>query len=169
MPDDSYAQLAQQATRRGSQVVLDSSGPALGAALRHGVFLVKPSLRELADWAGRALDGETAWAGSATQPVREGCASLVALSLGEQGALLASADGVWHADALKVPVASTSGAGDSFLAAMVFALADGLEPVEALRHGVAAGSAALLHAGTRLCEPADGLRLVVQVRVRALH
>lgn len=168
LPDDSYAQLTRQAARRGSQVVLDSSGPALSAALRQGVFLVKPSLRELADWAGCTLDGEAAWAATATQLVREGCASLVALSLGEQGALLASADGVWHAEALKVPVASTTGAGDSFLAAMVFALAGGLSPVEALRHGVAAGSAALLHAGTRLCDPADVQRLVAQVRIRAL-
>jgi 6-phosphofructokinase 2 len=137
--------------------------------LRQGVFLVKPSLRELADWAGCALNGEAAWARTAMQLVRESCASLVALSLGEQGALLASADGVWHADALKVPVASSTGAGDSFLAAMVFALARGQEPVGALRHGVAAGSAALLHTGTRLCDPGDVQRLVAQVQVRALN
>lgn len=168
LPQDSYAQLAALAARRGSRVVLDSSGPALGAALCQGVYLVKPSLRELAEWAGCALDSETAWAGTAKQLVHEACASLVALSLGEKGALLASAEGVWHADALKVPVASTTGAGDSFLASMVFALAGGLTPVEALRHGVAAGSAALLHAGTRLCDPADVQRLVPQVRIRQL-
>jgi 6-phosphofructokinase 2 len=169
LPDDSYAQLTRQAAGGGSRVVLDSSGAALSAALRQGVFLVKPSLRELADWAGCALNGEAAWARTAMQLVRESCASLVALSLGEQGALLASADGVWHADALKVPVASSTGAGDSFLAAMVFALARGQEPVGALRHGVAAGSAALLHTGTRLCDPGDVQRLVAQVQVRALN
>ena len=72
------------------------------------------------------------------------------------------------ARALTVPVKSSTGAGDSFLAAMVWALNQDMALAEAFRYGVAAGSTALLHAGTTLCRPDDLLRLVEQVHVEPL-
>ena len=62
------------------------------------------------------------------------------------------------------PARSTTGAGDSFLAAMVFALADGRALDDAFRFGVAAGSAAVLTPGTELCDPADVARLDAELR-----
>jgi 6-phosphofructokinase 2 len=64
-----------------------------------------------------------------------------------------------------VAVASTIGAGDSFVGGLVWALdrAAGLE--QALRYGMAAGAAALLTAGTALCQPADVERLAQQVQL----
>ena len=54
---------------------------------------------------------------------------------------------------------SAVGAGDSFVAGMVFALGGG-EPIEkAFRFGMAAGSAAVLRPGTDLARPADIERL----------
>jgi 6-phosphofructokinase 2 len=75
--------------------------------------------------------------------------------MGEKGALLASEEGVTCLRALPVEAKSAVGAGDSFLAAMVHALARGLEPVEAFRFGMAAGSAAVLTPGTNLAYPPD--------------
>ena len=65
-------------------------------------------------------------------------------------------------------VKSTTGAGDSFLAAMVWALSGDLAPAEALRHGVAAGSAALLKGGTRLCQRDDMFALLTQVKIEKI-
>ena len=53
VPDDFYAQLARIVRERGSRFILDTSGPALSAAVRAGVFLIKPSLRELRDLCGK--------------------------------------------------------------------------------------------------------------------
>ncbi len=119
---DSYAQLGRLAQARGCKVVLDSSGAPLAAALAAGVFLIKPSLRELSDLTGTPLENEARWRTAAESLLRDGRAELVALSLGERGAMLFSALGAWRADALQVDVKSTTGAGDSFLAAMVWAL-----------------------------------------------
>jgi 6-phosphofructokinase 2 len=58
-----------------------------------------------------------------------------------------------------VPARSATGAGDSFLGAMVLGLAEGRSPEKALRSGVAAGTAAVLTPGTELCRRADVLRL----------
>ena len=165
---DSYAQLTAMARSRGCKVVLDSSGAPLAAALAAGVFLIKPSLRELSDLTGAPLEDETQWRAAAELLVRDGRAELVALSLGERGAMLFSAQGAWRADALKVDVKSTTGAGDSFLAAMVWALNREMALPQAFGYGVAAGSAALLHAGTRLCRPADVATMLLGVKVRSV-
>ena len=57
----------------------------------------------------------------------------------------------------------TTGAGDCFLAALVWALDRGDAPAEALHWGVAGGPAALLHPGTTLAQADDVQRLVRNV------
>ena len=166
-PVDFYARLVRLARARGTRVVLDSSGPALAAALEAGVYLVKPSLRELRDLTGQPLASEPEWRAAAQQIVRQGQAEMVALSLGEHGALLVTAEASWRAPGLTVPVRSATGAGDSFVGAMVWALARAADLPQALRYGVAAGSAALLSTGTRLCSKADVERLYPEVKVMA--
>ena len=166
VPGNAYAQLALAGKQRGMQVVLDSSGTALAAGLRQGVHLVKPSLRELCGLAGRALDTEAQWQEAAMQIVQSGGAQMVALSLGAQGAMLATAQGLWRADALALPVLSATGAGDSFLAGLLWSLAEGQAPEQALRYGVAAGSASLQSEGTALCRRDDVLRLAPAVALR---
>lgn len=166
VPDDAYAVLSELGQQLGCRVMLDSSGPALAHALAKGVYLVKPSLRELADLTGHTLDGETQWQAAALRLVHSGSARVVALSLGAQGAMLVTRDGSWRADALNVPVASTAGAGDSFLAAIVWSLAREADALTAFRLGVAAGSAALLSEGTALCSRADIERLLPMINPR---
>ncbi len=163
-PDDFYAQLARAASGRGVRVAVDTSGPPLAAALQAGVALVKPSLRELRDVMQKPLEHAADWCTAAQSLVRSGAAATVALSVGEQGAVLATREGVWQAPALNVPATTgTTGAGDCFLAALVWALDRGDAPAEALRWGVAAGAAALLHPGTTLAQADDMQRLVHSV------
>ena len=64
---------------------------------------------------------------------------MVALTLGVEGALLATPDGVIRMPAMDVPMHSSVGAGDAFLAATSLALARGATPTEALAWGTAAG------------------------------
>jgi 6-phosphofructokinase 2 len=79
--------------------------------------------------------------------------------MGHNGALLAGPAGVTRQMPPPVAVRSATGAGDSFLAGMVLALAEGAAPASAFRRGVAAGTAAVLSPGTELCRRADVLRL----------
>ncbi|HET6789929.1 MAG TPA: 1-phosphofructokinase family hexose kinase, partial [Aquabacterium sp.] len=168
VPTDFYAQLSAQAKALGCHVVLDTSGPALAAALTEGVYLFKPSLRELRDLTGQALADEAQWCAAARQLIDQGRAQIVALSLGEDGAVLVTADRAWRAPALQVAVASTIGAGDSFLGGLVWALSQGQDLGESFRHGMASGAAALLSSGTSLCHPQDVARLHQQVVLRSL-
>jgi len=148
MPPDLYATIARLARRRGIRIAVDTSGAALRAALDAGVDLVKPSLSELETYTGRALPEAADQAAEAMALVRAGRAAMVAVTLGERGAILATADGVIGMPAIPVPFHGAVGAGDSFVAGMTWALSRGLPVGEALGWAIAAGSAAVSRAGT---------------------
>ena len=169
VPSDFYAQLSERARCRGARMVLDSSGAALREGLRAGVFLLKPNLLELSELLGQALLAEDQWLPAARSLIEEGRTDIVALSLGERGALLVTAQQAWRAPALPITPCSTVGAGDSFVGAMVWALQQGRALPEAFRWAMAAGSATLMAPGTGLCRLEDVTRLQAQVRVQELQ
>ena len=164
VPSDFYARLARLVRRMGSRLVLDTSGEALTAAVREGVYLLKPSLREFRTLAESPGSDDADLAAIAAAAVREHhwCEVLV-LSLGAGGALWVDAAERERLTAPSVPVKSTVGAGDSMVAAIVVILASGRSVREAVRFGVAAGAAAVMNPGTELCLRADADRLVDQV------
>lgn len=164
-PAKTYAQLARMAATAGARFVLDSSGEALQAAVAQGVYLVKPSLSELQQLAGRALSDLSEIETAARKVIDAGKAEIVAVSLGARGALVATRDGVMRAEALAVNVAGSVGAGDSFLGAMIWSLAASEDVERALRFAVGASAASLQTSGTQLCTRADALRLAEQVKI----
>jgi 6-phosphofructokinase 2 len=161
VPDDFYARVAAALRARGIAFVLDSSGEPLKQTLAAGgVHLIKPSSGELRQLAGRELTSREAIADAAMAIVRAGRAELVAVTLGHQGALLARAEGTLYLPAVDIEARSAVGAGDSFLATMVHALAGGRDVVEAFRRGMAGGAASVLNPGTGLAHPDDIARLL---------
>ena len=148
VPEDFYARAARIAAGRGQRFVLDTSGEALRAALGTGLALIKPSLNELQRLVGRALPEPAAQEDAAAELVRSGAAGMVALTLGEHGAVLATAEGTRRLPALDVPARGSVGAGDSFLAAMTLSLSRGEPAPTAFGWGVAAGAAAVAAQGT---------------------
>jgi 6-phosphofructokinase 2 len=163
-PDDFYSQVGALARRRKMHFVLDTSGPALTHGLSGGgAFLVKPSLGELQHLVGRPLAGTDAIAAAALEIVGSDRAEYVAVTMGQEGALLAHHSGILHAPAVPVEAKSAVGAGDSFLAAMIFALAAHRNPVDAFRYGLAAGAAAVETPGTDLCHRSEVERIYARV------
>lgn len=163
---DLYVRLKQAAGER-TKAVLDTSGEALKRALAAGGWaLVKPSLGELAAVIGRELDEcdvETVGA-EAVKLVNDGAAERIAVTMGHRGALLATAAGYEFLPALPVEARSAVGAGDSFTAGMVAALARGADDGEAFRMGLAAGTAAVLSPGTSLAHADDVARFFRQLQ-----
>ncbi|WP_413728389.1 6-phosphofructokinase II [Sodalis sp. RH19] len=157
--------LLREAQRLGLQCIVDSSGPALKACLDVGsLALVKPNQKELAELVNRELNDPDAVRQAALEIIRQGKTQRVVVSLGPQGALAVDKDNVFQVVPPPVKKMSTVGAGDSMVGAMTLKLADGADLLDMVRYGVAAGSAATLHKGTRLCTLEDTGRIYDYLR-----
>jgi 6-phosphofructokinase 2 len=164
VPDDFYCRAANIAAKGGAKIVLDTSGAALRATMATGgLELVKPSLGEFQKLVGRSLESAAAQDAAALDIVRSRSVRLLAVTMGGDGALLATADGVLRLKPPDATVKSAVGAGDSFVGAMTFALNQGWASEDAFAYGVAAGTAATLRPGTQLCSKADVERLYAQL------
>ena len=161
VPDGFYARVAELARLQGTRVVIDTSGAALKQA-GLGIYLLKPSLRELTDLTGREIRNERDEELAARQVIKQGRCEILVLSLGAQGALLATAEECERFAAIPVDARSTVGAGDSMLAGIVLGLSRGLSLRDAVHFGMAAGAAALLGSGTQLCRRNDVERLYAE-------
>ena len=156
---DFMGDVARWARRAGAKLVVDTSDAALRSAVAEGVYLLKPNLGELAKLAGvPALDSASA-AAAAQDLIGRGRCEIVVVSLGPVGACLVTRDVVEHVAAPAVKKQSTVGAGDSMVAGLVFALCQGRPVREAVRLGVACGTAATMNPGTELFHAADADQL----------
>ena len=157
-PDDLHARVVAAARRGGgdgTRVAVDTSGPALAAAVAAGPDLVKPNVAELAELVGHPLP-RLADVLAATADLRTGGIDTVLVSMGAAGGLVAAPEGTWHCAAEPVTaVRSTVGAGDSTLAGYLHARTSGASPADALVHAVACGAAAVGLPGTEVPGPAD--------------
>lgn len=154
LPPAWYAGLVARAHEQGVRIALDTSGPALSAALGERPDVVKPNADELAEAVGRPL-ATVSDAVKAAVDLRSAGAGAVLASLGATGQLLVDATGTYFGSAPAVAVRSDVGAGDASLAG--FLAAGGSGP-QALTPAVAHGLAAVQLPGSEMPRPAD-LRL----------
>ncbi|OHV19767.1 hypothetical protein BBK14_28650 [Parafrankia soli] len=178
IPAGFYADIVTALRGTGVAVAVDSSGPALRAAVAAGPDLVKPNADELAEVTGMPVGtlGEAAAAGQ--ELVRRGARRVLA-SLGPDGALFMDGRTVVHGEApVELPV-STVGAGDAllagYLAACGTALANGPGPdaagpaawhPDAIAEALAWGAAAVALPGSRMPRPCDLDRAAVTMHDR---
>jgi 6-phosphofructokinase 2 len=148
MPANFYAKAAAIAAERGQKFVLDTSGSALKEAVGYSIELLKLSLAELEFLLGRKLADDDSQEREVAALISSGAARMIALSLGREGALLASGEGIIRLPAWAVEEQTAVGAGDSFVAGLVLGLARGLSHHDALALGIAAGATAVATYGT---------------------
>ena len=161
MPADFYASVARLVKARGGRMVLDSSGTALHHALREGVFLVKPSRRELEHLLGRKAATPADEEALAREVVDAGSAEIVALTLGAQGAVLATREGVLrHRRARRSRAAAPSVPATPSWVRWSGPLPTAAAIDDAFAYGVAAGAATAMTPGTEQGSREDIERLV---------
>jgi 1-phosphofructokinase len=90
--------------------------------------------------------------------------ALVALSLGEEGAIFVSKEGAWRAPALPVTARSTVGAGDSMVAAIVYGVEQKMPVEECITLAMAVSAGAVTTEGTK--PPA--LSLIEELRQKVI-
>lgn len=151
VPKDFYGRLAGIVKPKGIKLILDTSGEALELALKEGIYLFKPNLKEFCDLTGATPENFEDVQLKAKALIKSKFCEVVVISLGAQGGLLISKDCSEHIAAPIVKKESTVGAGDSMLAGIVYQLSLGSNLHTAVTYGVASGAAATVQVGTALC------------------
>ncbi len=160
IPNDFYGRIALKAKEIGAKFILDTSGEALKAAAGQGVYLLKPNFNELCELTGHDKEEIIDVKELAKEIIQKGFCEVAVVSLGAKGALLIDKENIFHVQAPKVPKRSTVGAGDSLVAGITYSLSQGKTLAEALKFGVACGTAATLNTGTDLCNAEDVKKLL---------
>ncbi|MFD0143892.1 MULTISPECIES: 1-phosphofructokinase family hexose kinase [unclassified Streptomyces] len=133
-----YAELIRLARAAGVPVLLDTSGEPLRRGIAARPDVVKPNADELAQLTGSREPHR------ATRDARRRGAHAVVSSLGPQGMLAATPDGLWHAAPPAAVKGNPTGAGDSAVAGLLAGLVDRLPWPDRLTHAVALSAATVL-------------------------
>jgi 1-phosphofructokinase family hexose kinase len=151
--DGIFAELIAILKGKGISTFLDSDQTALSLGVDAGPFLIKPNIFELNRLAATKAK-ETKEIAEAVKPFRDSVEYIV-VSMGARGALGFSQEGDYHVTPPKVKVRNSLGAGDSFMGGVVSVMSDSGSFREALRVGVACGTATVLAASGGLCRKTD--------------
>ncbi|MCK8644203.1 1-phosphofructokinase family hexose kinase [Mycobacterium colombiense] len=155
VPPDYYQRVADICQETNTRLVLDTSGGGL-QHIASGVYLLKASVRELGERVGRLLATESEQLAAAHALVENGCAQVVLVSLGSQGALLATRRVSQRFSAISLRGGGSGvGAGDAMVGAITSGLSRGWPLVKSVRLGIAAGAAMSMTPGTEVCTRAE--------------
>ncbi|MEU5166167.1 1-phosphofructokinase family hexose kinase [Streptomyces mutomycini] len=133
-----YADLIRLARACGVPALLDTGGEPLRRGIAARPDLVKPNADELAQLTGAREPLR------ATHDARRRGARSVVTSLGPDGLLAVTPDGIWRAAPPSAVRGNPTGAGDSVVAGLLSALAEGLGWQDRLTRAVALSTATVL-------------------------
>lgn len=167
-PQDTYRTWTAACKKAGARVFLDADGALLAEGLKAAPYLIKPNDDELSRLAGKKLETLEELTAEGRKLLERGIERVV-ISLGGRGALYLRKGSTIYAEGLKVPVGSTVGAGDSVVAALAYAEAQGLSEEEAVRLSTAAGAANVMCSGTQAAEREAVEALLPKVRFSRLR
>lgn len=155
VPPNFYVMVSKITEKNEARLVLDTSGKALLPSMEANIFMMKPNLAELSILNGVKSISAMELESFAIKFLKDYSCEVLVVSLGANGALLATKNKMEHISAPTVLQKSTLGAGDSMVAGMVLSLVQGKTLNEMLLYGVACGTAATLRPGTQLCNKED--------------
>ncbi len=168
VPVEFYARLIRAAREAQVRVLLDADGDALRRGLEGGPTVACPNEQEAEQLLGTVLLTRN-HSVEAAESLRAMGAESVLLSLGSRGALLASPEGIFEAIPPAIDAVCPIGAGDALAAAHVWALTRGENAEEALRWGVAAGTASALLPGVSFASLERTAEMRAKVEVRRIQ
>jgi 1-phosphofructokinase family hexose kinase len=165
VPSSFYGKLIAMARQKGVRTLLDADGDSLREGIEQRPTVVTPNQQEAERLLGRALLTRSQFLDAAAR-IRGMGAESVVLSLGRLGAVGAYPDGLVEAVPPPVDSLCPIGAGDALAAAYVWAAAKQASPAEALRWGVATGTASARLPGMNFASLSQAGEILERVEVR---
>ena len=153
-PVETVLTLAEMVKKAGKVMVLDPA-PAradLPDELFPLVDVLKPNETELQSLTGLPVDTDTHIAQAARTLLAKGV-KMVVVTMGERGAMIVTKEDTLFVPALLVKPVDTTAAGDTFTAAMVCGLADGMGLEDAVRFANKVSSIVVTRKGAQMSIP----------------
>jgi 1-phosphofructokinase family hexose kinase len=168
VPEDFYCDLIKAARKKGVKTLLDADG----APLHHGVeaapSVVSPNQHEAERLLNRALITRAHFREAVTR-IREMGAESVLLSLGARGVVARNENQMLEAVPPRIDVLSPIGAGDALSAAFLWAFSKNHDFPDAVRWGVAAGTASSTLPGLEFASLEQTADMYRQVELRLIR
>ena len=165
VPASFYAKLIAAAREKNVKTLLDADGDALRLGIEAGPTVASPNQQEAERLLSRALLTRGHFLEAVTR-IRKMGAESVALSLGSRGAIGLSGNRAIEVAPPRVDAVSPIGSGDALAAAFVWAMEQKKDFSDALRWGVATGTASALLPGMRFASREQAEKIYKQVEVR---
>lgn len=156
--------LIKEIRDQGRRVLVDTSGPALAAAIKACPDVVKINSQELSYLTGIDLPDDLSVYRAAYALHREGIARIV-ITLGAAGAIGIDANGAVRTTPPAIPVRNPIGCGDSFFAGLTVALSREQSLADALRLATACGATDAQTLEPGRIDPTTVATLAAQVRL----
>lgn len=162
-----YQKLVKVVKDAGKKVILDTSGKLLEMGIEACPTMIKPNIDEIRMLTGKECNkiGEII---EAAKEIHTRGVEVVAVSLGADGSLAVSDEGVFRAIVPKIDAVNTVGCGDSMIAGFALGFAEGLSLEETLRKASAISAAAALREETGYFVMEDMQRLYPQIKIEKM-
>ena len=167
VPSDIYGSLITKIKGAGKQVILDTSGKLLEEGVKSRPTMIKPNDDEIEALLGVPVTNREEIIEGAGKLQKMGI-EIVVVSLGSDGALMVTEDGVLQGKPPKIEVVNTVGCGDSMTAAFAVGLSRGYSIEETLRYAVAVSAANAMTMQTGNFRQKDMERILPEVEIKRI-
>ena len=164
-PPNFYGKLIAIAHKKKVKTLVHANGDALREAIEESPTVVTPNQQEAEQLLATALLTRTQYL-EAAERIRAMGPESVILSLGSRGAIGAFPEGLYEALPPRVDAVCPIGAGDALTAGYVYSMRRKPNAAEALRWGVAAGTASARLAGMTFANLPQTQEMYKHVEVR---
>ena len=168
VPPAFYGKLVSMARHKKVKTLLHADGEALREGIAARPTVVSQNQQEAGRLLGQTLLTRTHFL-EAAERIRQLGAESVVLTLGSRGAVGAFADGLMEALPPRVDAVCPIGAGDALMAAYAWARERRTSVADALRWGVAAGTATARLPGMSFASLAQAREIYRQVEIRRVE
>lgn len=168
VPDDIYALMIREIKKKGKKVILDTSGTYLKEGIKAGPTMIKPNKEELEAILGMEITDRNRTIEAAVELMKYGI-EYVVVSLGGDGAMVVSREGIFHGRPPRLKAVNTVGCGDSMVGAFAVAMRRSLLIQEALAYAVAVSAANAVNPETGHIRMEDVDEILPKVTVRRLN
>ncbi len=164
---DMYPKLVELCKAAGKKVIVDTSGALLQEVAKAQPNMVKPNIDEIRLLTGRHIETEEDLIAAGRALQRTGIERVV-ISLGKDGSLMFTDDGVYRAVVPKIDAVNTVGCGDCMTAGFAIGFERGMTPAQAHQFASATSAAAAMTEETGYFRFEDYERLLQQIEIRKI-